>query len=122
MDTQFNVYGRELSACCFHPLTGFYRDGYCHTSFEDRGLHTVCVIATREFLEFSAQRGNDLSTPREEMMFPGVKPGDRWCLCAGRWFEAYQAGVAPPVMLESTHEETLAVIPLKILEQFAFKN
>jgi uncharacterized protein (DUF2237 family) len=122
MDKQYNVYGREIEACCFHPLTGFFRDGFCHTNFEDRGLHTVCIVATREFLEFSAEAGNDLTTEREEFMFPGVKPGDRWCLCAGRWFEAYQAGKAPPVMLESTHEETLAVIPLKILEQFAFKN
>lgn len=119
METQLNVYGQPIKPCCFDPQTGFYRDGHCHTGHEDTGIHTVCILANEEFLEFSQARGNDLSTPRPEFDFPGVRPGDKWCLCAGRWVEAYMAGVAPLVDLEATHEETLAIVSLETLERFA---
>jgi hypothetical protein len=112
-----NVLGGELSACSNRPLTGFFRNGCCETSAEDVGMHTVCAVMTAEFLAFSASVGNDLSTPQP--MFPGLKPGDRWCLCAPRWKEALDAGVAPPVVLEATHEETLAITPLGVLKDYA---
>ena len=102
-----NVLGTELEPCSYDPLTGFYRNGCCDTGAEDVGLHTVCIQATAEFLEFSASVGNDLSTPIPEYSFPGVKPGDRWCLCASRWQEAFEAGAAPPVILAATHATTL---------------
>lgn len=98
-----NVLGTPLQACCFAPRTGFYRDGYCRTGPGDHGVHVVCTEVTAEFLAFSKEAGNDLNTPRPEYEFPGLQPGDRWCLCAGRWVEALQAGVAPPVVLEATH-------------------
>jgi len=104
-----NVLGDELMPCSIEPLTGFYRDACCNTGAEDLGLHVVCAEMTAEFLEFSAAVGNDLSTPVPEYGFPGLRPGDRWCLCAARWREALQAGVAPPVILASTHEAALAV-------------
>lgn len=116
---QRNVLGTELKPCCYNPRTGFYRDGFCHTGPEDLGLHTVCVRMTAEFLEFSRMRGNDLSTPNPEVMFPGLKPGDCWCLCASRWKEAHDAGVAPQVVLESTNINTLRVIPRSLLEEHA---
>lgn len=119
METQLNVYGRPIKPCCFDPKTGFYRDGHCHTGHEDTGIHTICIIANEEFLEFSQARGNDLSTPMPDYDFPGVRPGDKWCLCAGRWVEAYMAGVAPLVDLEATHEETLAIVSLETLERFS---
>jgi uncharacterized protein (DUF2237 family) len=100
-------------------VTGFYRDGCCNTGYDDVGIHTVCVRVTREFLAFSKKRGNDLSTPVPEMGFPGLKPGDRWCLCAGRWKEALDAGMAPQVVLAATHEETLAIVPLEALKRHA---
>lgn len=101
------------------PLTGYYRDGYCHTGAGDVGVHTVCIVATEEFLAFSASRGNDLSTPRPEFDFPGVQPGDRWCLCAERWTEALEADMAPPVVLEATHTSTLEFISLEELKAHA---
>ena len=114
-----NVLGEPLAPCGLDPLTGFYRDGCCNTGYEDVGIHVVCAKMTREFLAFSKKRGNDLSAPVPEAGFPGLKPGDRWCLCAGRWKEAFDAGVAPPVFLQATHEEALAIVPLAILKRFA---
>lgn len=114
-----NVFGEPLAPCGLDPLTGFYRDGCCNTGYEDVGIHTVCAKMTKEFLAFSKRRGNDLSTPMPEFGFPGLKPGDRWCLCAGRWKEALDAGMAPPVILQSTHEETLAIVPLEVLKRHA---
>ena len=114
-----NVLGGELIACSYDPLTGFYRDGCCNTGPQDLGRHTVCVRVTREFLAFSRQRGNDLTTPHPEFGFPGLSPGDRWCLCAPRWKEALDAGAAPPLVLEATHEETLAIVTLGFLKDHA---
>jgi uncharacterized protein len=114
-----NVLGGELLPCSNRPLTGYFRNGCCETSSEDVGMHTVCAVMTAEFLEFSASVGNDLSTPYPDAHFPGLKPGDRWCLCAPRWKEALDAGVAPPVVLEATHEETLAITPLGVLKDYA---
>jgi uncharacterized protein len=116
---QLNVLGEPLAPCGLDPLTGFYRDGCCNTGYEDTGIHVVCARMTREFLAFSKARGNDLSTPEPETGFPGLKPGDQWCLCAGRWKEALDAGVAPPVVLAATHEETLAIVPLESLKRHA---
>ncbi len=114
-----NVLGRPLDPCGLDPLTGFYRDGCCNTGYEDTGIHTVCVRVTAKFLEFSKQRGNDLSTPLPDFGFQGLKPGDRWCLCAGRWKEALDAGMAPQVVLAATHEETLAIVSLADLKRHA---
>jgi uncharacterized protein (DUF2237 family) len=111
-----NVLGEPLQPCCFAPTTGFYRDGYCRTGPGDHGLHTVCAEMTEEFLLFSAERGNDLMTPREELAFPGLKPGDRWCLCVTRWTEALEAGIAPPVILEATHSSVLEFADLADLK------
>jgi uncharacterized protein (DUF2237 family) len=114
-----NVFGRPLAPCSVDPLTGWFRDGCCHTDPQDRGLHVVCVVVTADFLAFSRSRGNDLSTPRPEMQFPGLRPGDRWCLCALRWLEALQAGMAPDVVLESTHLNVLGVVGLDELKAYA---
>ncbi|HVO86961.1 MAG TPA: DUF2237 domain-containing protein [Casimicrobiaceae bacterium] len=114
-----NVLGGELAACSMSPRTGFYRDGCCNTGAEDHGLHIVCAQVTREFLLFARQQGNDLISPAPAFGFPGLKPGDRWCVCAATWRQAYEAGVAPPVVLAATHEETLAVIPLHALKEHA---
>jgi uncharacterized protein len=114
-----NVLGGRLLPCSVAPRTGFYRDGCCNTGPEDLGLHVICARMTAEFLAFSAARGNDLSTAQPETGFPGLKPGDRWCLCAGRWREALDAGVAPPVVLSATHEEALAVVTLDDLKRHA---
>lgn len=114
-----NVLGGELETCSKEPLTGFFRDGCCNTGPEDRGVHTVCVRVTEEFLAFTRSRGNDLSTPVPAARFPGLKPGDRWCLCASRWKEAADAGMAPPVVLEATHEATLRIVPLELLREHA---
>ena len=114
-----NVLGGELTPCSFNPLTGFYRNGCCETGPEDTGQHTVCAVMTAEFLRFSYAAGNDLSTPRPEFGFAGLNPGDRWCLCAPRWKEALDAGFAPPVVLEATHEEVLAITPLGVLKDHA---
>ncbi|HHP7236900.1 DUF2237 family protein [Longibacter sp.] len=105
-----NVIGTVLQSCSTDPMTGFYRDGSCHTGPEDRGTHTVCAVMTEAFLSFTRSRGNDLSTPRPEYDFPGLQAGDRWCLCASRWKEAADADVAPPVVLEATHEKTLETV------------
>ncbi len=110
-----NVLGTELTSCSHDPLTGFYRDGCCNTGPQDRGLHVVCAVVTEDFLAFSKARGNDLSTPRPEYRFPGLKGGDQWCLCALRWQEAFNAGVAPGVKLEATHEKALSVLELEDL-------
>ena len=114
-----NIFGKELEMCCEDPNTGFFRNGMCDTCSDDRGVHTVCILATEEFLEFSKSVGNDLSTPHPEFEFPGLKPGDRWCLCALRWHEAYEKGKAPPVFLESTHENTLKLVDFNLLQQYA---
>ena len=114
-----NVLGRELIPCGMDPVTGFFRNGCCETNHEDFGMHTVCAVMTAEFLAFSKRAGNDLSTPRPDLGFPGLNPGDRWCLCAPRWKEALDANAAPQVVLESTHEETLAIVPLGVLKDYA---
>lgn len=114
-----NVLGTALMPCGTAPITGFFRDGCCNTSEEDLGIHTVCAEMTEEFLEFSKEAGNDLSTPRPEFAFPGLKPGDRWCLCAARWAEAADAGKAPRVVLEATHARTLELVTLAHLRRFA---
>lgn len=114
-----NVFGKELSPCCQSPVTGFYRDGYCKTGPDDYGLHLVCAQMTADFLAFSRKQGNDLITPRPEMDFPGLKPGDCWCLCVERWKEALDAGVACPVRLESTHISTLEFVSLEDLQAHA---
>lgn len=119
IDAAVNVLGGPLKPCAFDPMTGFFRDGCCNTGPEDRGRHTVCVRMTAEFLAFSRSRGNDLSTPRPEFGFPGLRPGDRWCLCAARWREAWEAGAAPLVILASTHHATLKLVPLELLEAHA---
>ncbi|RTL45051.1 MAG: DUF2237 domain-containing protein [Burkholderiales bacterium] len=117
--TAKNVLGTPLQACSFDPLTGFLRDGCCTADEHDRGTHLVCARVTEEFLAFSLARGNDLVTPRPQWRFAGLRPGDRWCLCASRWLEAYEAGVAPPVVLEATHALVLRLIPLETLSAHA---
>jgi uncharacterized protein len=114
-----NVLGGELQPCSSRPMTGFFRNGCCETGPNDLGLHTVCAVMTDDFLRFSRSVGNDLSTPMPEYGFPGLKAGDRWCLCAGRWKEALDAGMAPQVVLEATHEETLAIVTLGVLKDHA---
>ena len=114
-----NVLGEPLEICSIKSMTGFYRDGCCNTGPEDVGSHTVCVVMTSAFLDFSKSRGNDLSTPMPEFGFPGLKPGDRWCLCAPRWREAFEANQAPRVVLRATHERALAYCPLADLKRFA---
>ncbi len=119
-DDALNVLGGPLALCGADPLTGFYRNGCCDTGHDDVGMHTVCAVMTDAFLAYSRLAGNDLSTPRPDLGFPGLVAGDRWCLCVGRWREAFAAGVAPPVVLAATHEEALAVVPLEDLERHAF--
>ena len=119
MQTAHNVLGGTLVPCSYDPLTGFFRDGCCNTAENDSGSHVICAKVTAEFLAFSAQRGNDLETPRPEHRFRGLVPGDRWCLCAMRWREAFDAGVAPMVVLESTHERALDFVPLPWLQAHA---
>ncbi len=114
-----NVLGTELICCCTRPMTGFYRDGYCRTGPRDVGLHTVCVRVTAEFLQFSKRAGNDLSTPLPEYEFPGLKPGDRWCLCVTRWQEALEANCAPAVVLEATHTSATEFVDLEDLKAHA---
>jgi uncharacterized protein len=116
-----NVLGTELKVCCTDPMTGFYRDGYCRTGVEDAGRHTVCIIATDEFLAFSKAAGNNLSTPRPEYAFPGLKAGDKWCLVAIRWQQALEADMAPQVDLEATHESALEFIRLEDLKEFSLE-
>lgn len=119
MFTSTNVFGETLAECGRDPVTGFFRDGCCNTGHEDAGIHTVCAVVDEAFLEYSRAHGNDLTTSNPVMGFPGLKPGDRWCLCAGRWVEALQAGKAPPVDLAATHIETLAIIDLDTLRAHA---
>ncbi len=114
-----NVLGTELVPCSYDPLTGFYRDGCCNTDDEDAGTHVICAKVTADFLAFSLTRGNDLSTPRPEYRFRGLQPGDRWCLCALRWKEALAAGVAPPVVLASTHMNALELVSFEVLQAHA---
>ena len=114
-----NVLGEPLLACSYDPLTGYLRDGCCNTREDDTGSHVICARMTADFLRFSLARGNDLITPRPEFRFAGLRPGDRWCLCALRWKEAFEAGVAPPVFLASTHRRALDFVPLDMLQQCA---
>ena len=120
MDEVTNVFGKKLEICGCNPMTGWKRDGYCDTDDFDHGIHTVCCVVSEDFLAFSKANGNDLITPNPQFGFKGLKPGDHWCLCAGRWYDAYKAGQACDVILESTHEETLAIIPLKCLKEHAY--
>jgi len=115
-----NVFGETLITCSNDPVTGFYRNGCCETGELDYGTHTVCAVMTEDFLNFSRSKGNDLITARPEYRFPGLKPGDKWCLCASRWMEAYEEGVAPLLVLEATHEKTLQYIELEELVKFAY--
>jgi len=117
-----NIFGETLIPCCYEPMTGYFRDGFCRTDDSDRGTHVVCAIMTEEFLTFSKRSGNDLSTPRPEYQFPGLKPGDRWCLCATRWREAYDHGKAPKVILEASAEEALKYIEMDMLIEHAFRD
>lgn len=119
-DNALNVLGGPLAPCSEEPRTGYYRNGCCDTGHDDVGMHTVCAVMTDAFLAYSRLAGNDLSTPRPDLGFPGLVAGDRWCLCVGRWREAFAAGMAPPVVLAATHEEALAVVPLEDLERHAF--
>ena len=112
---QTTVLGTALASCCFAPLTGYYRNGFCHTGAQDVGMHTVCAKMTREFLEFSVAKGNDLVTPLPELGFSGLQPNDYWCVCALRWVEALDAGVAPPLKLEACHESLLQLVTIETL-------
>ncbi len=116
MDPSLNVYGERVETCSTAPLTGFFRNGCCDTGAMDHGSHTVCAVMTAEFLAYSKYVGNDLSTPRPEFHFPGLKPGDRWCLCATRFLQAHQEGCAPKVNMHATHLKALEVVPLAVLE------
>ena len=118
-EQSLNVLGAQLEPCSTEPLTGFFRNGCCDTGATDHGSHTVCAVMTADFLAFSKARGNDLSTPHPEFGFPGLKPGDRWCLCAARWMEAYAAGKAPKVRLVSTHKRALDICPMNALREHA---
>ena len=113
--TQQSVLEQPLKPCGTAPITGFFRDGFCHTNDQDRGIHVVCAELTTEFLSYTKLQGNDLSTPKPQYNFPGLKPGDHWCLCAARWKQAHQAGVAPNVVLDATHTKTLQIVPLSDL-------
>lgn len=114
-----NVLGGELEVCGFEPLTGFFRDGCCNTGPEDIGSHTICAVATRDFLEQQRSVGNDLSTPMPQYRFPGLQPGDRWCVVAARWLQAYEDGVAAPIVLAATHERAIETVPLELLREHA---
>ena len=120
--TALNVLGTALVSCSYDPLTGFFRDGCCNTDKDDRGNHVICARVTESFLSYSLQRGNDLTTAQPAFRFRGLKPGDRWCLCALRWKEAFEAGAAPPVVLESTHAKALEFVSLDDLLLHAYKN
>ena len=119
MDAKLNVLGEPLALCSENPLTGFYRDGCCNTESGDLGSHTICTRVTADFLKYSRERGNDLSTPNVEFGFPGLRPGDQWCLCAARWQEALKAGVAPKVVLQATHAASLRIVKLADLKRHA---
>lgn len=119
IDDSLNVFGEILQPCSHDPLTGFFRDGCCNTNAQDVGSHTVCIEVSREFLEYSRFKGNDLSTPLPEFGFPGLKPGDRWCLCASRWLQAYEENMAPKVFLTRTHIKATDIVPIELLRQYA---
>jgi uncharacterized protein (DUF2237 family) len=121
-DTSLNILGETLESCSTAPMTGFFRDGTCNTCAEDTGSHTVCAVMTAEFLAFSKYLGNDLSTPRPEFAFPGLRPGDRWCLCAGRFLQAAEEGVAPRINLAATHRRALEIVPLALLMEHAAED
>ncbi len=118
MTTPLNVLGTDLEPCSFDPITGYTRDGFCRTLPQDTGSHLLCAVVTQEFLEYSKDMGNDLITPIPQWQFPGLKPGDKWCLCLSRWLQAEKAGVAPPVDLKATHIKTLDFISLAVLEKY----
>lgn len=118
-EDQLNIFNEPLEACSFDPVTGFFRSGCCETSEQDTGSHTVCAIMTEEFLKFSKSKGNDLSTPVPAFDFPGLNSGDRWCLCAARWLEAYEAGSAPSIIARATHRRALEIIPLEAMKEFS---
>lgn len=122
MTDALNVLGTPLEACCTHPMTGWFRDGHCRTDARDHGRHVICARMTAEFLAFSRARGNDLTTPVPGAGFPGLSPGDKWCLCADRWREAAEAGLAPPVVLEATEESALEVVDLELLKRHAWQH
>ena len=119
MDPEVNVLGGALELCSSNPVTGFFRDGHCNTCVADVGSHTVCAVMTEEFLAYSKYVGNDLSSPRPEFHFPGLKPGDKWCVCAGRFLQAHDEGCAPQVYLQATHTRALEMVPLETLRQYA---
>ena len=118
-EEQLNIFNEPLEACSFDPVTGFFRSGCCETSEQDTGSHTVCAIMTEEFLKFSKSKGNDLSTPVPAFDFPGLNSGDRWCLCAARWLEAYEAGSAPSIIARATHIRALEIIPMEVMKEFS---
>ena len=118
---ELNVFGNPLISCCTNPATGYFRDGLCRTMSQDSGTHTVCALVTQEFLDYSASKGNDLMTPMPHWQFPGLKPGDRWCLCISRWLQAEKAGKAPPIVLEATHEKSLKYTSLELLKRYGIK-
>ncbi len=121
-DASLNVLGTDLQPCSRDPLTGYFRDGHCNTCAEDQGSHTVCAVMTAEFLAYSKYVGNDLSTPRPEFGFAGLKPGDQWCLCAARFLQAHDEGCAPFVRLDATHQRALDIVRLDILDQYALRT
>ena len=118
-EDQLNIFNEPLEACSFDPVTGFFRSGCCETSEQDTGSHTVCAIMTEEFLKFSKSKGNDLSTPIPAFDFPGLNSGDRWCLCAARWLEAYEASSAPSIIARATHRRALEIIPMEVIKEFS---
>ena len=122
MESEANVLGGELSACSTDPTTGFMRDGYCYPLQRDPGRHEICAVMTDDFLQYSKAQGNDLVTPRPELDFPGLEPGDHWCVCVPRWIEAREAGHAPPVVLEATSEEVLEDVAIETLRAYAHEN
>lgn len=117
---ELNVLGTELIPCCMDPITGYFRDGLCRTISMDTGTHVVCAVVTEDFLAFTKGRGNDLSTPIPQWQFPGLTPGDKWCLCISRWLEAVEAGVAPPIVLGATHKKALEYVSLEMLKRYEF--
>ena len=116
---RLNVLGESMASCCYAPITGYFRNGFCHTATTDLGQHTMCAQMTAEFLNFSQKVGNDLITPLPEVDFPGLEPGDFWCICVTRWVEAYQAGIAPPIKIQACHQAVLSYVPLDVLMEYA---
>ncbi len=116
---RLNVLGEPMASCCYAPITGYFRNGFCHTATTDLGQHTMCAQMTAEFLNFSQKVGNDLITPLPEVDFPGLEPGDFWCICVTRWVEAYQAGIAPPIKIQACHQAVLSYVPLDVLMEYA---